>query len=228
MPSAVSGVAAGQEATVLACCAIIPAFDEAARVGKIIEACRVAELFQSIVVVDDGSSDGTADAARAAGATTIRHERNQGKPAAMLSGLRATTEPVVCFLDADLLSVTTHHLNHLVKPVLLGDEKAQLAVFRGGRVATSLAQRVAPMISGQRCLRRHLLDSFEGWDSGFGIETAINAHLLKLGVPQHIVEWHGAAQVMKEEKRGLIRGLTARIAMYRDIAATWLRTKRGG
>jgi glycosyltransferase involved in cell wall biosynthesis len=220
--------AAAEPGEPLPCCAIIPAFDEAARVGRVVEVCRAAGLFQTVLVVDDGSADGTAAAAEAAGASVLGLDRNSGKPGAMLGGLRHTTEPVVCFLDADLLAVTTEHLQHLVIPVQRGEHRAQLAVFRGGRLATSLAQKVAPMISGQRCLRRELLDTFADWDSGFGIETALNAYLLKLDVHQQIVEWQGAAQVIKEEKRGLVRGLLARLGMYRDIAGTWLRTKRGG
>jgi glycosyltransferase involved in cell wall biosynthesis len=227
MPSADNAEAAQPVAgPPLACCAIIPAFDEATRVGRVVEVCVSSQLFQTVLVIDDGSQDDTAAAAKEAGAKAIRHETNRGKAEGMLTGLRNTSEPIVCFLDADLLAVTSDHLRHLVQPVCLGEHRAQLAVFSGGRMATTLAQKVAPMISGQRCLRRELLDGFEGWGSGFGIETAINAHLLKHGVHMQIVDWHGAAHVMKEEKRGLLRGLRARLGMYRDIAVTWLRTKR--
>jgi glycosyltransferase involved in cell wall biosynthesis len=183
-------------------------------------------LFVEVVVADDGSSDGTADAAAQAGGRVVRLGRNSGKPAAMRAGLAATSAPVVCFLDADLLQVTPEHLQLLVMPVVQGEQLAQLAVFSGGRLATTLAQQITPMISGQRCLGRALLAGFPDWDSGFGIETALNAWLLEQGIAQHIVQWAGAAQVMKEEKRGVLRGFAARLGMYRDIVKAWAKSKR--
>jgi len=83
-------------------CAIVPAFDEAASVGEVVAGarCHVAE----VVVVDDGSGDGTADAAARAGATVLRHEWNQGKGAAVRTGLaHVLARPCthVLFMDAD-------------------------------------------------------------------------------------------------------------------------------
>ncbi|HWF55529.1 MAG TPA: glycosyltransferase [Solirubrobacteraceae bacterium] len=54
-----------------------------------------------LVVVDDGSKDRTSEVAHAHGATVIRHERSRGLAAARNSGLRASTGPVVAFLDDD-------------------------------------------------------------------------------------------------------------------------------
>lgn len=210
------------------CCAIIPAFNEEERVANVGRLAVRCGLFAEVIVVDDGSTDGTDNAARVTGARVLTHARNKGKPAAMLTGLRESRCPVVCFLDADLLNVTEEHLAALIDPVVEGEASATLGVFRSGRTSTSLAQSIAPMLSGQRCLQRSLLDNFTGWDSGFGIETAINDHLRRQGVEQRIVYWVGAAQVMKEEKRGLLRGFLSRLRMYWDIVATLLRTKLRG
>lgn len=210
----------------MACSLIIPAYNEGERISRVLVAALASELLAEVVVVDDGSTDGTAAQAEGLGARVIRHESNRGKARGMETGLGATRGEIVAFLDADLTGVTAEQIDHLVEPVLSGQHAAALAVFRGGRASTTLAQAVFPMISGQRCLRRELLDDFRGWDSGFGIETAINDHLRRKGQKQLIVEWHGAAQVMKEEKRGLWAGLAARLRMYWEILGAWLRTKR--
>ena len=81
--------------------ALIPAHDEAPRIGSVIE---VARGHLPIIVVDDGSSDRTAEVARAAGATVIEQRPNQGKGAALRAGFRralADGADAILTLDAD-------------------------------------------------------------------------------------------------------------------------------
>jgi glycosyltransferase involved in cell wall biosynthesis len=82
--------------------AIIPAFREEGRVGRVVEA--VLPYLADVIVVDDGSPDGTGDEARRAGAAVLRLEPNRGKGAALMAGLaearRRGFEAVVT-LDAD-------------------------------------------------------------------------------------------------------------------------------
>jgi glycosyltransferase involved in cell wall biosynthesis len=80
---------------------LIPAWNEARRIGQVIHA--LPEGMQ-VLVVDDGSSDGTVGAARAAGAEVISHETNQGKGVALMTGFRWAlnrTYPAVITMDAD-------------------------------------------------------------------------------------------------------------------------------
>ncbi len=70
---------------------VVPAFRAERLVGGVVEtiARYLPDLAARIYVIDDGSGDGTADAARAAGAKVIAHERNRGKGAALVTGMRA-------------------------------------------------------------------------------------------------------------------------------------------
>ena len=82
--------------------ALIPAHDEAPRIAAVVAAAR--EHLPIVVVVDDGSSDRTADVARAAGATVIEQRPNQGKGAALRTGFRhalADGAEAILTLDAD-------------------------------------------------------------------------------------------------------------------------------
>lgn len=81
--------------------ALIPAWNEAARLGPVVEAAR-AHL--PVLVVDDGSHDDTSAVAEAAGATVVRHPRNQGKGVALMTGFAWALErgyEAVLTLDAD-------------------------------------------------------------------------------------------------------------------------------
>ncbi len=72
---------------------VIPAYEAARTVGAVIADVKAAfPIGTTVYVIDDGSTDGTGDVARAAGATVLVHERNRGKGVALRTGLRAATD----------------------------------------------------------------------------------------------------------------------------------------
>jgi len=84
---------------------IIPAFNEAARIAEVIGGIKLqASVDGDILVVDDGSSDGTADQARSAGAIVLRHRINRGQGAALKTGIEFASRSgydTAVFFDAD-------------------------------------------------------------------------------------------------------------------------------
>src|SRR5512145_299072 len=83
---------------------VIPAYQAAATLRRVVEATRRAVPGARVYVVDDGSTDGTADAGREAGVTLLAHPVNRGKGAALATGIaRALADgaDVVVTLDAD-------------------------------------------------------------------------------------------------------------------------------
>jgi len=82
--------------------AIVPAYCEGRFVGQVVR--QILHYVQVVLVVDDGSSDNTASEAEAAGAKVIRHSANQGKGAALKTGLAYAVSievPFFLFLDGD-------------------------------------------------------------------------------------------------------------------------------
>jgi glycosyltransferase involved in cell wall biosynthesis len=80
---------------------VIPAFDEAATIRDVVLRLRASAPWREVIVVDDGSSDSTADAARGAGAHVVRHPYNKGNGAAVKTGIRHASGEFVLILDGD-------------------------------------------------------------------------------------------------------------------------------
>jgi glycosyltransferase involved in cell wall biosynthesis len=80
---------------------LIPAFNEKHSIGALVEKVKAAGNWLEVVVVDDGSSDETAEAARAAGARVIRHPYNKGNGATVKSAVRQARGEFVLLMDAD-------------------------------------------------------------------------------------------------------------------------------
>jgi glycosyltransferase involved in cell wall biosynthesis len=80
---------------------LIPAYGEESAIGALVESIRAIGSWKEILVVDDGSKDQTAERARAAGATVIRHPYNKGNGAAVKTAVRAATGEFLLLLDAD-------------------------------------------------------------------------------------------------------------------------------
>lgn len=184
--------------------AIVPAKDEAERVGATVAALRSVPDVALVVVVDDGSTDSTARVAAEAGALVVRHALNQGKAAALTTGVarlaeeetRQSADPfVLLFADADLEG-SAAHLGPLLEPVLGG--AADLAVANIPRAASShgsgrvvrlargqieslTGRRISQPLNGMRALTREAF----GWASplapGWGVEAAMLVDVLRAG-----------------------------------------------
>lgn len=206
---------------------LIPAYAEATTVAEVVAVALEAAIGE-VLVVDDGSPDGTAAVAEAAGASVVRLTTNRGKGGALEAGARRLRAEVVVLLDADLVGLTPAHVHALAGPVVDGDADMTRGVFSGGRLRTTLAQRIAPQLNGQRALRRlDLLAVPELGDSRYGVEVAITRHAIASGWRFLDVPLLGVSQVMKEEKRGLWAGLMVRAKMYLEILRTLLSGHRG-
>jgi len=80
---------------------VIPAFNEAAAIGAVVESLRGAANWREMIVVDDGSTDQTADVARRAGAKVVRHPYNMGNGASVKSGIREASGSSILIMDGD-------------------------------------------------------------------------------------------------------------------------------
>jgi glycosyltransferase involved in cell wall biosynthesis len=116
--------------------AVIPAFNEERNIGSVV--LRLGQIVETVVVVDDGSTDATGQVAQLAGARVITHHANRGYGAAIRTGLAAAQDlnpSAVILMDADGQHRVEDVLD-LLRPIL--DDEADVAV--GSRFADSRTQ----------------------------------------------------------------------------------------
>lgn len=199
--------------------AIIPAYNEEKTITSVILPLIKMPEISEIIVVSDGSVDDTAEMARNAGAIVVESEINIGKGGAMMLGLEKAQGEIILFSDADLIGLTEKHIRQLLSPVLYGDAEMAIGIFEHGRLATDLAQLLAPFLSGQRVVRRSLIERVGSLQmAGFGVELELTKYVIEHDIKFTEVVLEELSHVMKEEKFGLVKGFQARMKMYWEIA----------
>lgn len=184
---------------------IIPAYNEAETLSAVLSALHALSLpgiEKEIIVVNDGSNDGTEEVLEQLQRTiplrVYMHATNRGKGASIHTGLTHATGDFVLFHDADL-EYAPHDILRLlacmqktgadaVYGTRMTSKHAQFASLlqRGGNIFLSFVTRVlyggkvSDMETGYKLLKRSALQDISLHEKGFGIEPELTAHLLLL------------------------------------------------
>lgn len=209
---------------------IIPAYNECDRIENTVEAIKCIENVGKIIVVDDASTDGTADIVEKLDVTLVRMKQNGGKGKAIREGLRLLENEAVALIDGDLGS-SARELSKLMLPVLEGDADFTIAKFgkakkKGGfGLVKQLAkkgvyfytkQEIDTTLSGQRVYRREVVDSISYIPDRFGIEVAMTVEALRQGYKLVEVE----VEMTHAETGRDISGFVHRGRQFWDILKT--------
>ncbi len=207
---------------------IIPAFNEAERIATVLRAAKGASHISEIIVVNDGSSDNTSEAAKKiSGVKVIDLVKNVGKGGAMAAGVASTSAQIVAFIDADLGGLKAEHIDSITQPLLNDECDMCFGVFRGGKIRSNAAMAVTPWLSGQRAMKRELFEAIPYiGEVRFGVEAAITDTARKRKARVKRVILRGVSNCYKEEKYGLVKGIQARTKMYREIREAMVRSRK--
>jgi glycosyltransferase involved in cell wall biosynthesis len=218
---------------------VIPARNERDRISATVTSAKALPGVDMVVVVDDGSHDGTASAAEEAGAYVVRHTRSRGKGDAMETGAEAVrlldaanrrAEPrYLLFLDADL-GATAANAGPLTEPVRAGTADMTIAVFTNrvkigghgfvvrlsaGGIQQATGWQPAQPLNGQRCLTWAAFEAARPLARGFGAETGLTIDLLRRGLRVTEVEVDLAHRATGKDWRAVMH----RARQFADVAA---------
>lgn len=220
---------------------LLPSLNEALSITSTIQSVREILPLSEILVIDNGSSDNTVEAALQCGVKVV-HEPRRGKGYAVRSGLERIEKSTkaVFMVDADdtyglenLLLAIDHVANRGFDMVVgnrnlgFSPSKDRSEPFRtghhfGNRLFTWLAKLLHPAgiqdtLSGWRVMSPHFLLSFPGGASGFEIESELNAHAHLMGA---------AVMNVDVSYRGRPAGSMSKLNTYRDGLKILLMTFR--
>jgi len=174
---------------------VLPAFNERDGIGPVVTALRETAAWYEVLVVDDGSTDGTGKAAEDAGARVVRHPYNKGNGAAVKTAIRAATSDWIAIVDAD----GQHSPSDVARlasrlgeyDLVIGARDPKTQATPGRRVgnavlnwlASYLTDRPIPdLTSGFRAARReHLLEFIHMLPNGFSTPTTTTLAFIKAG-----------------------------------------------
>ncbi len=172
---------------------LIPAYNEALRVGETVATIRAILPNSQIIVIDDGSQDETYARAEEAGADVVFRQKQKGKGAALKRAFALSTGKVILLLDADV-GGSAREAEKLLAPVLKGDADMTIALLPGssgsgggfglvvGKARSAIREltgrEMQAPLSGQRAVRREVIEKCGGFAEGWGVEVALTVRAL--------------------------------------------------
>lgn len=197
---------------------VMPARDEAPTVTANVAAARGCRYVREVLVVDDGSTDGTGELAAAAGAKVLRRDAPDGSKAhAMEVGVEATDAEAILFVDADCTGLTSAHLDAICEPFVAGRADMSIGAFDYGRFWNRLVPWWPPL-SGERIVGRWVFEAVPpALREGYTIEVRLNEVIAERRLRTTVRVMDGVYHRTKRDKLGRREGFRRTWLMYKDL-----------
>ena len=199
---------------------IVPAYNEERFIGNVLGVVSKHPLIDEVIVVDDGSYDSTASVAAKFNISLIA-QKNQGKSAAVVNGVRSAKNDYIVLIDADLIGLTLEGLSSLLQPVL----SAQADISISLRKNSYLFYRMIGLdfVAGERAFKKSFIEPHLDEISklrGFGLEVFLNQCIVHEKLKIKVVYLETLISPRKSVKTGFFRGRLDDLKMAGQILKT--------
>ncbi|MFZ2125067.1 MAG: glycosyltransferase family 2 protein [Candidatus Saccharimonadales bacterium] len=200
---------------------VIAAYNEAPRIERVLKVVDNHPLIDEVIVVNDGSCDGTSEVCKKFKLKLIENEKNLGKTLSVKKGILASKNDLIMLLDADLIGLDSQAIEQLAKPVLSGRVNWTLSVRKNSFAIMRLAK--IDWMSGERVVPKKLLMDDLIWsrpDIGYSLETLMNKSLLDSKRTFRSVFLPNVSNTNKSNKNGngFVRGWAKNFHMIGQIS----------
>ncbi|MEX2014227.1 MAG: glycosyltransferase family 2 protein [Parcubacteria group bacterium] len=206
--------------------AIVPAHNEAERIGRVLSVLTSYTHFEEVIVVDDGSTDSTEETVKKYQVRYIKNETNRGKGHAMDVGVAASRGDVIFFADADISGLTHEIIDDILESVVAGE--VDMSIGMRDRTTYFLYHVILflPLLGGERALTKKLWQMLpDYYKNRFKVETGLNFYARYYGRGYNYKVFRGLSQVIKEKKYGLRDGLKRRSHLCVNVIAAQLKSQ---
>ncbi|MBM5789847.1 glycosyltransferase family 2 protein [Candidatus Parcubacteria bacterium] len=202
--------------------AIIPAYNEADTIADVVRPLAASPFVDEVIVVSDGSTDGTEHVARAAGARVERLAKRRGKGEAMRLGASRAQAQVLAFFDADLIGLTPEHVERILMPVIVGGRAMNIGIRDRGVFFTWLSHHL-PLISGERAMRRDIFEAIpQEYLHGFMVESSLNFYCRSRRLRYGATDLSGLYIRRKFQKVPFARAMVQYVGMFWQVGIAML------
>jgi len=197
---------------------IVPVYNEASRVGAVLDVLVGCELLDEVIVVNDGSTDNSEEILKKRkGIKLISYHKNEGKSHAMRIGLEESKNDWVMTIDSDLEGLNRKNIEALIAPInsyksnfAMTLRKNSLGIFKFFKL---------DFVSGERIFKKSMIKDLNDLEKlpGFGLEVFLNKIIIENQMKFMVVNWPNVVTPRKSVKFGFWAGIKGDFKMILQI-----------